>query len=90
MKKEKLNIDRYIVENDAGDKYNVLVIPEDETDINFYIQKVGYGVISYEIGFTKENFERFNQSIEDFINENKDEWIESCEYDIQKLENEEM
>lgn len=90
MKKYKLDVDRYEVENDTGDKYYIYVIPEDKVEINFYIQKVGYGLITHEIGLTKENFNSFNQSIEDFIAENSDEWIDSCEYTIQKLESEEM
>lgn len=90
MKKYKLDIDRYEVENDTGDKYYIYVIPEDKVEINFYIQKVGYGLITHEIGLAKENFNSFNQSIEDFIAENSDEWIDSCEDTIQKLESEEM
>ena len=87
MLKENLNITRYTVYNEIEDAYDIFLIPEIDNNRNesmdFYIQKRGCSIMTFAIGITPEDYERIN--IEDFIKDNVNEWIESCEDDIATL-----
>lgn len=77
MEKEKINIERYIyIKDDA--KYRIYPIEENDT-IGFWIEKEGYGIMSFTVGMMKKDFK---YSIEDFINKNIDEWILICDSNI--------
>jgi len=83
MKKESLNIEKYIY-NIENEEYIIYLIPEENNSTEFYIQKKDYGVISLAIGIDTNKLEC---SIEEFIEDNITEWVENCEDDIDKLEN---
>lgn len=74
--KYKLNIN--------GEIYLIYVKSEDELT-EFYIQKETYGIISFEIGL---NLEKLGCGIENFIEDNINEWVYSYEQDLEKLEEE--
>lgn len=77
-------IERYTY-NKEKDRYFVYLIEDedDEKTTDFYIQKKGYGIISHVIGL---NIDELEVELNEFINNNLDEWIEVCLSDIEKLE----
>ena len=84
MKKESLNVIKYTVESDFNELYDIFLIPEDDNDsMGFYIQKQGIGLISFALGLQMKDYEQID-NIDDFIEENFEEWIKSCELDIKE------
>lgn len=84
MKKESLNVIKYTVESDFNELYDIFLIPEDNNDsMGFYIQKQGIGLISFALGLQMKDYEQID-NIDDFIDENFEEWIRSCEFDIKE------
>ena len=84
MKKESLNVIKYTVESDFNKLYDIFLIPEDNNDsMGFYIQKQGIGIISFALGLQMKDYEQID-NIDDFIDENFEEWIRSCELDIKE------
>ena len=84
MKKESLNVIKYTVESDFNELYDIFLIPEDNNDsMGFYIQKQGIGLISFALGLQMKDYEQID-NIDDFIEENFEEWIKSCELDIKE------
>lgn len=84
MKKESLNVIKYTVESDFNELYDIFLIPEDNNDsMGFYIQKQGIGLISFALGLQMKDYEQID-NIDDFIDENFEEWIRSCELDIKE------
>lgn len=84
MKKESLNVIKYTVESDFNELYDIFLIPEDNNDsVGFYIQKQGIGIISFALGLQMKDYEQID-NIDDFIDENLDEWIRACELDIKE------
>lgn len=68
------------------DKYLIYLI-ENEDDQNitdFYIQKKESGIISHTVGL---NINDLEIEVDEFIENNLDEWIKICLFDIKKLEN---
>ena len=85
MKKELITIERRTYEVN-GEKYHVLLIPENDGKVmSYYIQKDGYGIITHYLG---EDIEKFNP---DFVDENIKaslaDMIKFAEFDIECLEN---
>ena len=84
MKKESLNVIKYTVESDFNEFYDIFLIPENNNDsMGFYIQKQGIGIISFALGLQMKDYEQID-NIDNFINENLDEWISVCELDIKE------
>ena len=84
MKKESLNVIKYTVESDFNELYDIFLIPEDNNDsMGFYIQKQGIGLISFALGLQMKDYEQID-NIDNFIDENLDEWISVCELDIKE------
>lgn len=84
MKKETITIERRTYEVN-GEKYHVLLIPEDDGKLmSYYIQKDGYGIISSYIGTPIENHDP--NSIDDFLEANLTEIIDIAELDIFLIE----
>lgn len=81
---EKVEIIRKTKERN-GRKYTLLLIPNEErsnfTDI--YIQSGRKGLMTFCIGL---DFKELSCSMDDFIEDNLEEWIEDCENDIELLE----
>lgn len=80
-----LEIERYEY-NYRDNDYLIYLIEneEDESITDFYIQKKGNGNISHTIGLNIDNLEI---EIDEFINNNLEEWVKICLLDIEKLEN---
>lgn len=85
MTKETITIERRTYEVN-GEKYHVLLIPENDGKVMaYYIQKDGYGVMTYYIG---EPIENFNPDFADEdIKANLADMIKFAELDIECLEN---
>ena len=84
MKKESLNVIKYTVESDFNEFYDIFLIPENNNDsMEFYIQKQGIGIISFALGLQMKDYEQID-NIDNFIDENLDEWISVCELDIKE------
>ena len=84
MKKESLNVIKYTVESDFNEFYDIFLIPENNNDsMGFYIQKQGIGTISFALGLQMKDYEQID-NIDNFIDENLDEWISVCELDIKE------
>ena len=84
MKKESLNVIKYTVESDFNELYDIFLIPENNNDsMGFYIQKQGIGIISFALGLQMKDYEQID-NIDNFIDENLDEWISVCELDIKE------
>ena len=84
MKKESLNVIKYTVESDFNEFYDIFLIPENNNDsMGFYIQKQGIGIISFALGLQMKDYEQID-NIDNFIDENLDEWISVCELDIKE------
>ena len=81
MRKEIITIEKRTFNLEMGE-YMVFVYQEEKT-LNFYIQKKQYGVISYVLGIEIKDLEG---NMDEFIQDNIDEWVTICEHDIAKLE----
>lgn len=79
-----IEMERYAYTKNKN-KYLVYLIEneDDEKITDFYIQKKDAGIISHAIGL---NVDELETEIDEFINDNLDEWIEICLSDIEKLE----
>lgn len=79
-----LEIERYTYTK-KKDKYLVYLIEneDDENITDFYIQKKESGIISHAVGL---NIDDLEIEIDEFIENNLDEWIKICLSDIEKLE----
>lgn len=82
MRKEILKTEKYIFDLQAGE-YIVYVFSDEENTLEFYIQKKQYGLISYALGIEVKSLD---ETMEEFIDRNLNEWIMVCEHDIAKLE----
>ena len=83
MNKEKISVEKYVYTKN-GTEYLIYMFPEEDHFTQFYIQKKDYGLISHTVGV---HIEDVDSSIEEFINNNIDNWIDICEDNIQTLEN---
>ena len=81
MRKEIITIEKRTFNLEMGE-YMVFVYQEEKT-LNFYIQKKQSGVISYVLGIEIKDLEG---NMDEFIQDNIDEWVTICEHDIAKLE----
>ena len=84
MKKEIIKIEKNTFNLESGE-YIVYVFTGDENDLEFYIQKKQYGVISFAVGIFPKDLEC---SIDEFIQDSIEEWVTICEDDIARLERE--
>ena len=84
MKTESITIERRTYEVN-GEKYHVLLIPEDDGKLmSYYIQKDGYGIMSHYLG---EHIEKFNpDTVDANIAEFLPDMIKCAKLDIDLLE----
>ena len=82
MRKEIIKIEKntFILENG---EYIVYVFTEEENILEFYIQKKQYGIMSFALGIEIKDLDC---SIDEFIQDNINEWVMVCEHDIERLE----
>lgn len=84
MTEQSITIKKYTYAKQKSN-YIIYLIPEEHNLTSVYIQKEQYGLMSLAIGL---DFKELEIPIEDYIEENIEDWIESCEMDIDVLERE--
>ena len=84
MKKEEINVIKYFVTYNDED-YTIYLMPNEEQQdyADFYIQKKGYGNISFTVGV---EINKLGCNVEEYIDNYLTEWIQICENDIKSIE----
>lgn len=80
MRKEKMEIERYIFNRNDTEYY--VYVSENKEEKNIYLGKKDYGIVEFEIGFLK----RDDLDIEKYIEIYIDKWIEDFEEEIEEWE----
>jgi len=83
MKKSNLSIETYTI-NHNNEEYILYLFPDEENFTNIYMKRNQIGIISLCIGIKVEDL---NCSLEEFIENNVEEWIEDYDNEIEDLEN---
>ena len=81
MRKEKMEIERYIFNRNDTEYY--VYVSEDEETRNIHLGKKDYGIVEFEIGFLKGDDLDIEKYIEIYI----DKWIEDFEEEIEEWGN---
>lgn len=84
MNKININIEKYCL-NYNGKEYIIFLIPNEEHKefTDFYIKEKQNGIISLTVGI---EIDKLSSSVEEFINNMIDEWVEDYENEINILE----
>ena len=83
MEKSNLSIETYSFKHNNKD-YIFYLLPEEENFTSIYLKRKQIGIISLCIGI---KVQELNCSLEEFIKDNLEEWVENYDNEIEDLEN---
>lgn len=83
MKKSNLSIETYTITHN-NEEYIIYLFPIEHNFKGIYMKRKQVGIISFCIGIKVEDL---NCSLEEFIEDNLEDWVEDYESEIEDLEN---